>query len=120
MSALSAHPSSDAKRLQLNIDGDNLEEIHHIIDACVERKLPFDISIDVSELTRPELLDAWPFVKRVLASHAEVLMPETHSLLIIGSKSIAGSAPGGAGSPSDIENYLRACHVRCPLRCELR
>lgn len=115
-------PSSDAlqTRCSLTVDGDNMDELVSMVDACIEMKMPFDLSIDISELSKPELLDAWSFIKQVLASHAAVMCPDTHSLVVIGSKDIAASAPRGAATASDIELYLRQHGILCELRCELR
>ena len=107
-------------KVNLAADGDNLDELDSMVKACVELKVPFDLSIDISELTKPELLDAWPLIKSLLRQYAGVMALTTHSLTVIGPKAIAASAPPGTGTVPDMVRYLRACGILCPLHCELR
>jgi hypothetical protein len=107
-------------RMPLLVDGNNYEDISDILKACVDENIYFDLTIDLSEISKPELLDAWPFVRNALVSYAHSMKSQTHSLWVIGSKEIADSAPAGMGKTTDMENFLRKSGIRCAMRCELR
>jgi hypothetical protein len=111
--------TASSRRPSLTVDGDNLEDLGTLVGMCVEMNIGFDLSIDMSELSRPELLDAWPLVRRVLVRHAADMRPLTHTLVVRGSKTLAASAPAGMGTTVDMELYLREHGVLCDLRCEL-
>jgi hypothetical protein len=98
----------------ITIGGDNYDEMSEILQKALQiPDLKFQLTVDLRELSRAELLMAWPFVQAALCTFAPMIVPDRHSLVLFAMSNSPFSSK--ADLKASVATYLTQNGITCPM-----